>query len=539
MPFTTELVGASGGAQFTGSDYTDPAVTQPFMNFFADLFSVANAGSPPSVSDAATIRDELIKLLNIAKNGVSVQPADAGGKSVTYYMTAQMTDSLNEVLKNLQAGGLSDLPNITQAGLAAWQSIVQSGTPVTDLRFNQNLFNIFYYVTNYFGGSKVSLNAVTPGNTTADQMIAALTKTGGNVSLSPYAARSLQAMTEVDYVNEGNELINKTLTEMYEALGVTKKVLDDLATLQDLHNKLKVVSRQDNITYARADISALQFQTKYENRMSSFTSNIIPQLEGEYSPWLFPGATIVVDQIPMSANSAGADVTNVKVWVTLPADTYTIINPITQEITTFTGELKLGGEMLLPIPYTEFTPLTAALKEKLANLLAYQKPSEYIPESSTPIFNSTFASGNAWPLITKTSNLDDISAKLVAAKASLSAQVGALSAAAPASALTNPQSLYNLTKKVYADMGDVSTDAGARAWMMDNYQSLNTPDATKAGALQQAITSAITAAQSTNDEQKETVRNNLFLFEEFYKSASTVLTQLNQIMVKMGQNIAR
>lgn len=537
MPFTTEVVGVYGGAQFTGSDYTNPAVTQPFMNFYADLFEIANSGSAPDATKAAALQADLINLLKIAKNGISVQPEDGGGKSVTYYMTAQMADSLNEVLKNLQAGGLTDLPTVTPEGLAAWHASVRAETHASGLPFNQGLFNLFYYVANYFSSSKVSLDPATQ----AAELTAALTKTGGNVAISEYAGRSLQAMTEVDYVNEGNKLINDTLSDMYEAIGITKAVIDDLATLQNLHNGIKVVSRQDNITYARADISAALFQEKYQNKMSSFTSNLIPQLTEEYSPWLFPGAEITFDTVQVS--SGGANTSLVNVYVTIPAlfdpatdRPYTLINPVTQATTTLSGDapIVIGGTMVLPLAPSEFVD-TPEFKAKLANLLAYQKPSEYTPLEG----NFTIAQGNEWPLITKTSELVKIRDDLLAAKTSLSAQVGALSASSPASAFTNPQSLYNLAKKVYEDMGDVSTTAGARAWMMDNYQSLNTPDATKAGALQQGITSAITAAQSTNDEQKEIVRNNLFLFEEFYKSASTVLTQLNQIIVKMAQNISR
>ncbi len=547
MPFTTELVGASGGAQFTGSDYTDPAVTQPFMNFFSDLFKIANStAADPSPIQASDLQEDLIQLLNIAKNGISVQN-QAVGKSVTYYMTAQMTDSLNQALKSLQGGGISDLPNITQAQLENWQASVQPGN-ITGLRFNQGLFNIFYYVANNFSGSKVSLNPANQGT----ELATALTKnTNGDVVISPYAARSLQAMTEVDYVNEGNNLINDTLTSMYAALNITKSVIDNLTTLQDLHNELKVVNRQDNITYTRNDIATnpLLYQQKYESSMSTFTNNLIPQLTEEYSPWLFPGATIEYIA-PTGPSTGGPDSSTVTVWVTIPASAgpFQVINPIDQTVQTVTTEIKFGGSMLLPIPYTDFpNPPTAAFKARLASLLAYQKPSEY---SAVAGSLESLAPRGIWPLITTQSEADKITARLTAAKTAFSAQVAALFAAAgtdPNSStykdiIDEPQSLYNLSRIVLEDLTDVGNLANyaeARLWVMDNYQAFNTTDATKAGAFQQRMTAAVTAAQATNDEQKETVRNNLFLFEEFYKSASTVLTQLNQIIAKMAQNIAR
>ena len=47
------------------------------------------------------------------------------------------------------------------------------------------------------------------------------------------------------------------------------------------------------------------------------------------------------------------------------------------------------------------------------------------------------------------------------------------------------------------------------------------------------------AASNLNDEQKEDLRRLLFLFEEFYKSASALLAKITQLIEKIGQNIAR
>jgi hypothetical protein len=49
------------------------------------------------------------------------------------------------------------------------------------------------------------------------------------------------------------------------------------------------------------------------------------------------------------------------------------------------------------------------------------------------------------------------------------------------------------------------------------------------------LTKAITAAQSTNDQQNEDVRNFLNLFEQYYKSASALLQAISQIIQKMAQ----
>ena len=45
--------------------------------------------------------------------------------------------------------------------------------------------------------------------------------------------------------------------------------------------------------------------------------------------------------------------------------------------------------------------------------------------------------------------------------------------------------------------------------------------------------------QALIDVQKEDVRNFLFVFEEFYKSASAILQRISQMIEKMAQNISR
>jgi hypothetical protein len=77
------------------------------------------------------------------------------------------------------------------------------------------------------------------------------------------------------------------------------------------------------------------------------------------------------------------------------------------------------------------------------------------------------------------------------------------------------------------------------AWITDNYNKTATVGVTSAGLIQQHITDAITAGQSLNTTQTESVRNFLYLFEEYYKSASAVLQAISQLIQKMADGIAR
>ncbi|MBA3815893.1 MAG: hypothetical protein H0X29_05120 [Parachlamydiaceae bacterium] len=131
-------------------------------------------------------------------------------------------------------------------------------------------------------------------------------------------------------------------------------------------------------------------------------------------------------------------------------------------------------------------------------------------------------------------------------KAKLSAQIPLLSATTPLLPLNqgggeDPNSLLSKVRAVLKDLtdNDVSTYEGQKAWVEDKYPALTTTDSSTSGLIQQRLTFGITAGQSLNDTQKETVRRYLFLFEEYYKSASAVLQKISQIIEKMGQSISR
>lgn len=129
-------------------------------------------------------------------------------------------------------------------------------------------------------------------------------------------------------------------------------------------------------------------------------------------------------------------------------------------------------------------------------------------------------------------------------KTQLSTQIAALSATTPrlADGSEDSNSLLAKLRLVLKDINDshaADSAAGAKAWITDSYNKTATAAATSAGIFQQHITNAITAGQSLNTTQTEAVRNFLYLFEEYYKSASAVLQAISQIITKMADGIAR
>jgi hypothetical protein len=143
--------------------------------------------------------------------------------------------------------------------------------------------------------------------------------------------------------------------------------------------------------------------------------------------------------------------------------------------------------------------------------------------------------------------------KMIELRASIQKELASLNAMLSASQ-KGPNTLYDALTKVYNDMGTAMTINGVtlsagnsasfdnsmkktvlQAYVLDNYDSAQGANTSKAGAYQLNLTKAITAAQSTNDQQNEDVRNFLNLFEQYYKSASALLQAISQIIQKMAQ----
>ena len=145
--------------------------------------------------------------------------------------------------------------------------------------------------------------------------------------------------------------------------------------------------------------------------------------------------------------------------------------------------------------------------------------------------------------------------QLIKLRDSLQNQVTLLSGMSTASDLVNSSSLYTRLKTILGDInrtfttpsGDPVTSAtspadayaGYRKWMVDNYSAFNSGDVAAQGKIQQNLTFGITAAENLNDTQKSNVRNYMYVFEQYYKSASAALQAITQIIQKMAQNISR
>lgn len=158
--------------------------------------------------------------------------------------------------------------------------------------------------------------------------------------------------------------------------------------------------------------------------------------------------------------------------------------------------------------------------------------SAFFNKPINPVFNFTAGTASANSFISQ----------LVQYKNQVIQQITQLSAITPAlpGGGADPNTLLASLKAILKDLNSKGVASGnfaaAKAWTLDGYTSTV---GTTGGQIQQNITNALTAAQSLNSTQTQTVRQYLYIFEEYYKSASAIITQLNQLISKMAQNISR
>ncbi len=106
-----------------------------------------------------------------------------------------------------------------------------------------------------------------------------------------------------------------------------------------------------------------------------------------------------------------------------------------------------------------------------------------------------------------------------------------ISQAAGSTALT--QSL-NVIKNDFSTTSASGQPMTVQAWVQD----YSTGGSTN-GDFQRHLNNAITASQSFNDTQSEELRRVMFVFEEFYKSATAMLSRISQIVEKMASSMSR
>lgn len=398
-------------------EYTSSEVAVAFNDYLkqiADVFNIPsdpNANPPVNIGSAevTTVTTALNDLYSLAQNGIVTD-----GKK--YYLNTEMASSLDALARTFMAAGFP-VPGV--AGV---------GDPIEALKRWKDLSILSPVVTEIL-----------------------------RVGLDTYASnRSLQALIELEYVKNANDLLEGRMGSLEEALSTTKDIINTLAEVQSIHNKLVISSKPSiNFNY----LSDFGSPNNYINAYTKVASNYFG------GPILVQIPNIGDYQYRYEYNNDG-DITG-------------------REATNFA--------------------FNATGQEYINNLIKYRAS-----------------------IVAQISHLDTI------LSAQQKSETGGIY-----SALTNV--LKDLDSTFQANGVPITEDStnlqkynGFVTWMFDRYNEKNSADS---GVYQENISKAITAAQSLNDTQKEDVRNYLFVFEEYYKSASAILQKITQILERMAQGI--
>lgn len=398
-------------------EYTSTEVAQAFNGYIKQIAEVFNIPSDPNANppvnigptEVATVTNAINNLYTLAQNGIVT-----GDKK--YYLNTEMASSLDALIRTFMAAGFP-VPGAANSGdaveaLKRWKDLSVLSPVVTEIL---------------------------------------------RVGIDTYASnRSLQALIELEYVKNANDLLEDRLGSLQDALGTTKDILNTLAEVQSLHNKLVISSKPPiNFNY----LSDYGSGTNYINAYTAVASNyfggpILVQMPniGEFQyryNYNMEGEVTGGGISNFAFNETGQEYINnlIKYRASIEAHIAHLDGILTEEQKTATGSI--------------YSALTNVLKD----------------------LDSTFQA-NGVPITEDSTNLQKYE--------------------------------------------------GFKTWMFDKYNANNSSES---GLYQENISKAITAAQSLNDTQKEDVRNYLFVFEEYYKSASAILQKITQIIEKMAQGI--
>lgn len=139
---------------------------------------------------------------------------------------------------------------------------------------------------------------------------------------------------------------------------------------------------------------------------------------------------------------------------------------------------------------------------------------------------------------TKTGVTRDLPAEMQAAQNQLTSDLAVLATVAG-----TESAIFQRTQTVLQELeaaNNPTNPSAFAAWFADGYTGGQNGGATEgSGAIQSNINAAISSTQAFNDSESQNVSNSMFVFEEYYKSASAVLDKLSQIIEKIAQNISR
>lgn len=546
VPGSTLNVPGFGVIHTKIGEYVPPSVSANYLGLMQSLYQNLLDASTPKDEIYNEIIDTLQEFQLFGQNGVP----DSIVPSIKQFMTPEMGQYLSAVISTLSSAGITTPPpaNISSAAKISlvqdWQALAGFGV---QLLIQQAL--------------------------------------GVNTN-----AQSLQSMVELQYVKVGNDQLFSQLQSMQQALSTTQLIINQLTIIENISNMIGL-SPQGNFTFPPTnnsqipsslwDISNPMSTPLFRNeaniyfQQSASEDSIIPDFNagtvGGHDPQNASGPNWISRAFAVDWITSGGSYTSVKQsggeidFESGESGGYNndgILLKITLTYPPLYGTAAAAGSPLAICNSQASANALFATTFASKNILANTITALSQDGGSTPITGSqdqngglnyferlykTMASAQfsqVFPFVT--ANLSTTPAQLLAAKSALMNAINALTSQNPTSqGVTVINSLAYLCNQVTADISaafaNTSTQASAvTKWILDGQDKRISGSQTgNAGAIQQNITSATQSAQSLNSVQQQNVQNYMFMFQQFYQSASSVLQTVSQMITSTAQNINR
>jgi hypothetical protein len=530
-----------GVGQISFVEYYSYAVMNDFQTYaqqmqtaYKNVQAAISAGQTPSSDDYDTLVDSLKQMQELAQNGRQISN---GSETYPSYMTSDMASVLTSVTQTLDKVGITASSSTTISDADKSQALtnwISQGT--TDkVNISQNIQNAANFVANM---EQYVIQVPQSGTGTLIDL---------QVQGSP--TRSLQSMLGLEYVASGNATMSVHMNELEQALAVSQSTLSSLQTLQNVANQIQVSVPSPAFQFPPDDSDDLTSPPGYIAKVVMNNSTLLGTV--------FDGGTT------LSKNSTGTQVATAlqKVYATLSAaDQATMLQKLDiSQITDLTTDAMVGQKnghngFKISDYYTNATVVSAAVADYQSQYgTVSQKINDTIgndPDKFSDMYKA-MASAYFSQLFPSASPLPTSANLLLSARAAIQNQITSLQnsmSAITASEQTIAGTLYDSLKQVLGDLNqafsgvDVTNAAAlsnaTQKWILDNQDQTIAADGSQgsAGEIATNLQTAIGDAESLEERQKEDVRSYLYVFQEFYNTAGTMIEAITEMIEKMSEN---
>lgn len=527
-----------GLANIQYTEYVSAEILKRYTQYIAIIKTVLDKRPINSImqitaADYENLEIAIQGLAVLAKNGLTDNDGSGDYQS---YITNTMGDQINQVMKTLKIVG------------------IPSSTPLTDSEKIQKINN--WQSLAGFGVEEIVQEALLLERNT--RLIYDPTK---GVSVAAPINRSLQSMIELEYIKTSNDFIGTQLSSLSGALDITREVVDTLTTVQHIYNQI-AIDPVGQFTYPptkNGDVSLIAWkkmlatQGPYEfiNSLSTIfveDRNTSNQVYAEFvHDWDIAtggsGNTLSLGSDSPSSHPG-------LIITTVPAVTQNLGGLPPQIITVTPAKKVITINFDATVNMTTFNNLQAASNSISATSGGYVSFYKILASAS---FSQIFP--DALPLPTSPYDLWEAKVKLskdlallvqqnpTQGPTSVSTMGGRIYtviqniSAVFSHALANPSTLFTSDPSQF----NTSYTNAVKQWILDA-QDLAIGQVGlvgTAGTIQKNITYAIQSAESLNDDQRDAVRRYVLIFEEFYKTASSMLENLTNAIEKFNHGIKK